>query len=95
MQPLKAVVRNGRLVVDEPTELPEGTELVLAVVEDEGEAEELAAVARALRDRPRRGEITPERQAVIAERIARVRAGQAETLTLEEVERSIRDDLDL
>jgi hypothetical protein len=36
MRPLKAHVRNGRLVVDEPTELPEGTELMLAVV-DEGD----------------------------------------------------------
>lgn len=34
MQPLKAFVKNGRLVVDEPTELPEGTELLLAVVDD-------------------------------------------------------------
>jgi hypothetical protein len=29
MQSLKAVVRNGRFVVDEPTELPEGTEVEL------------------------------------------------------------------
>jgi hypothetical protein len=36
MQSLKAHVRNGRLVLDEPTELPEGTEVVLAVV-DEGD----------------------------------------------------------
>jgi hypothetical protein len=36
MQSLKAVVRNGRLVMDEPTELPEGTELVLTVL-DEGD----------------------------------------------------------
>ena len=35
MQPLKAVVRNGRLVVDEPTELPDGTELELVAVEDD------------------------------------------------------------
>jgi hypothetical protein len=34
MQSLKAVVKNGRLVMDEPTELPEGTELVLAVIDD-------------------------------------------------------------
>jgi hypothetical protein len=34
MQPLRAVVKNGRLVMDEPTALPEGTELVLAVVDD-------------------------------------------------------------
>jgi hypothetical protein len=36
MQPLKAVVKNGRLVMNEPTELPEGTEVVLSVA-DEGD----------------------------------------------------------
>jgi hypothetical protein len=36
MQGLRAVVRNGRLVMDEPTELPEGTELTLTVL-DEGD----------------------------------------------------------
>jgi hypothetical protein len=34
MQPLKAAVKNGRLLVDEPTELPEGTELVLTVANE-------------------------------------------------------------
>jgi hypothetical protein len=34
MQPLKAHVRNGRLVLDEPTELPEG-EVVELVFADE------------------------------------------------------------
>lgn len=33
---LEAIVRNGRLVVDEPTELPDGTLLEL-VVDDEGD----------------------------------------------------------
>jgi hypothetical protein len=33
---VRATVRNGRLVVDEPTELPEGTVLDL-VVDDEGD----------------------------------------------------------
>ena len=45
MQPLKAVVKNGRLVLDEPTVLPEGTELVLAVV-DEGDDMDEAERAR-------------------------------------------------
>jgi hypothetical protein len=45
MQPLKAVVKNGRLVLDEPTELPEGTELVLALV-DEGDDMDEAERAR-------------------------------------------------
>jgi hypothetical protein len=42
---LKAVVRHGRIVVDEPTELPEGTELVLAVI-DEGDDMDDAERAR-------------------------------------------------
>ena len=31
---VRARVRNGRLVLDEPTDLPEGTEVELAVVDD-------------------------------------------------------------
>ena len=34
MHALKAVMKNGRLVMDEPTEPPEGTELVLSVLDD-------------------------------------------------------------
>lgn len=34
MQPFKAVVKNGRLMVDGPTELPEGTEIELLPFED-------------------------------------------------------------
>jgi hypothetical protein len=38
MQPLKARVRGGRLVLDEPTDLPEGTEVELMLANDvEGE----------------------------------------------------------
>jgi hypothetical protein len=33
MQHLKAVVRNGRLVLDEPTDLPEGAEVALITLE--------------------------------------------------------------
>lgn len=33
MQPLKAHVRNGRLVLDEPTDLPEGETVVLVPLE--------------------------------------------------------------
>jgi hypothetical protein len=36
MQTLKAVVKQGRLVMDEPTDLPEGTEVALQVA-DEGD----------------------------------------------------------
>ena len=34
MHSLKARVQNGRLVLDEPTDLPEGAEVELAIVED-------------------------------------------------------------
>jgi hypothetical protein len=33
MQPFKAFVKNGRLMVDEPTELPDGTEIELLPVD--------------------------------------------------------------
>jgi hypothetical protein len=33
MQPLKAIVKNGRIVVDEPTDLPEGEVVYLQPVE--------------------------------------------------------------
>jgi hypothetical protein len=36
---LKAQVRGGRLVLDEPTELPEGSEVELMVAEDGDELE--------------------------------------------------------
>jgi hypothetical protein len=35
MMTVRARVKNGRLVVDEPTDLPEGTEIELAPVDDE------------------------------------------------------------
>jgi hypothetical protein len=35
MRALKAHVRGGQLVLDEPTELPEGTEVELVPVEDD------------------------------------------------------------
>jgi hypothetical protein len=48
MPPLKAVVKNGRLVVDEPTSLPEGTEVELLVVDDDFDAEERARLLEAI-----------------------------------------------
>lgn len=36
MQPLKARVKNGRLVMDEPTDLPEGTEVTLEITDEDG-----------------------------------------------------------
>jgi hypothetical protein len=50
MQPLKAVVKNGRLVVDEPTALPEGTEIELVPVDDDFDPEERARLQAALDD---------------------------------------------
>jgi hypothetical protein len=35
MEPLKAVVKNGRLILDAPTELPEGSVVELAIVHDD------------------------------------------------------------
>jgi hypothetical protein len=35
MQPFKAHVHNGRLVLDEPTDLPEGTEVRLSIADDD------------------------------------------------------------
>jgi hypothetical protein len=35
MKAIKAHVRGGRVVLDEPTELPDGTEVELTVVEDD------------------------------------------------------------
>ncbi len=35
MRALKAHVRGGRLVLDEPTDLPEGAEVELTVIEDD------------------------------------------------------------
>jgi hypothetical protein len=51
MLPLKAHVRNGRLVLDEPTELPEGEVVYLQPV-DEGELddEERGRLHEALRE---------------------------------------------
>lgn len=49
MRALKAHVRGGRLVLDEPTNLPEGTEVELTVVEDDDfEPEERARLHEAL-----------------------------------------------
>ena len=49
MRALKAMVRGGRLVLDEPTELPEGTEVELMAVEDHDfEPEERARLDAAL-----------------------------------------------
>jgi hypothetical protein len=55
MQPLKAHVRNGRIVLDEPTELPEGDVVYVQLVDgviaddrDDLDDEERAALQREL-----------------------------------------------
>jgi hypothetical protein len=55
---------------------------------------DLAALIEAIQSLPRREQAVPERHAVIAERVARVRAGVVATLSVEEVEQSLRSDLD-
>jgi hypothetical protein len=55
MQVIKATVRNGRIVVDEPTSLPDGHEVELCVVNDDGMSESerhrlRASIARGIRD---------------------------------------------
>ena len=51
MQSLKATVRNGKLIVDEtPTDLPEGTEVELVVVEDEFESEDKARLLQSIEE---------------------------------------------
>lgn len=67
MQPLKAHVRHGRLVLDEPTDLPEGEvvelvplDTVLANGGDDLDDEERAALHEALREgieQMKRGEL--------------------------------------
>ncbi len=48
MRALKANVRGGRLVLDEPTDLPDGTEVELVPIEDEFDPEERARLDAAL-----------------------------------------------
>jgi len=49
MQPLKAHVHNGRLV-DEPTDLPEGSEVEIVLVVDDLEPSERARVVQSIED---------------------------------------------
>jgi hypothetical protein len=51
MQPLKAQVKNGRLVVDEPIDLPEGKVIYLVpAIADEMEDDERAALHESIRE---------------------------------------------
>ena len=87
MQPLKAHVKNGRLLLDEPTDLPEGEEVELVPLVEALESARAGADAAP--------ELAAERHAIIAERIARVRAGDATLLSLDAVEGSIREEFDV
>ena len=48
MLPLRARVTNGRLVLDEPTTLPEGTEVEVALVQDDLDDKDRARLHAAL-----------------------------------------------
>ncbi|HWU86857.1 MAG TPA: hypothetical protein VN253_06265 [Kofleriaceae bacterium] len=48
MQALKAQVKNGRIMLDEPTNLPDGAEIEVIVIDDELSAEERAELHASL-----------------------------------------------
>lgn len=48
MQALKVQVKNGRLLVDEPTDLPEGAEVEVVVLDDDLSPEEREALHASL-----------------------------------------------
>ena len=50
MQALKAVVKNGRLVLDEPTKQPEGTEVELLSIDDAIDPDERALILQAIEE---------------------------------------------
>ena len=50
MHPLKARVVNGRYVIDEPAQLPEGAEVELVVVGDGMSADERTALGQAIEE---------------------------------------------
>ncbi|HEY2408312.1 MAG TPA: hypothetical protein VGI10_20030, partial [Polyangiaceae bacterium] len=50
MNVLKAHVENGRIVVDEPTNLPEGTVLRVVALSDGMDVEERAALERSIEE---------------------------------------------
>lgn len=50
MQALKAIVKNGRLVLDEPTKLPEGTEVELLSIDDAIDPDERARLLQSIED---------------------------------------------
>lgn len=69
---------------------------VQQIVEEAAElpADELAALIEAIHSLPHRSEEVEQRHSAIAERVARARAGASPTLSVAEVEESLRKDLD-
>ncbi|TMB42185.1 MAG: hypothetical protein E6J55_16620 [Deltaproteobacteria bacterium] len=64
MKPLKARVKGGRIVVDEPTDLPEGTEIELVPADawdglDDEERRRLHAALAASEEDVRSGRVRP------------------------------------
>lgn len=71
MEPLKARVHDGRLILDEPTDLPEGTEVELLPIEafdglDEEERQRLHEEIEKSLEQADRGDLRPARE-VMAE----------------------------
>jgi hypothetical protein len=66
MQSRKAHVRNGHVVLDEPTDLPEGTEVRVALVDDDelddGDRAELHAAIRAYESEIDAGQVVTEEE---------------------------------
>jgi hypothetical protein len=50
MHALKAIVRNGRLVLDEPTTLADGTEVELLAVDEDLDPDEKARLLQSIED---------------------------------------------
>jgi hypothetical protein len=50
MHALKAIVRNGRLVLDEPTKLPDGTEVELLAVDEDLDPDEKARLLQSIEE---------------------------------------------
>ena len=60
--PLRAQVKNGRLILDEPTDLPEGTVIELLPIEDDLDEDDRARLHAAIRrgiQEARAGESVP------------------------------------
>lgn len=66
MLPLKAHVQNGHIVVDEPTDLPEGTALMV-IVEEEDSLDDMAPEERAQLDRALRASLEDVRAGRVVE----------------------------